>query len=70
MFSRAPLHFELGLEPEACMCPQQLVQFWLTVEIEGFIGTYVTTGKYNFFISGQAFYCPIISQRKLVKNLW
>lgn len=47
MFNRAPLHFELGLEPEACMCPQQLVQFWLTVEIEGFIGTYVMTRKYN-----------------------
>lgn len=47
MFSRAPLHFELGLEPEACTCPQQLVQFWLTVEIEGFIGTYVMTRKYN-----------------------
>lgn len=29
MFSRAPLHFERGLEAEACMCPQQLVQFWL-----------------------------------------
>lgn len=42
-----PLHFEPGLEPEACMCPQQLVQFWLTVEIEGFIGTYVMTRKYN-----------------------
>lgn len=47
MFSRAPLQFELGLELEACMCPQQLVQFWLTMEIEGFISTYVMTRKYN-----------------------
>lgn len=60
MCSKAPVHFEPGLEQfEACathVCvPSNWCNFDLTKEIEGFITTYVMTEKYiSALFSAQA----------------
>lgn len=69
MCSKAPFHFEPGLEQFEGSTSHVLssygYSFDLTGEIEGFVSTYVMTRKYNgalFLLSVAALRCPIVSR--------